>query len=293
MPCTVLIPTHNRPILLNRAVASALAACPEGGEVLVVDDASTPPAAEALAGIGDPRLRVIRNDGPRGASGARNHGVAAARHDLVFFLDDDDEILPDYCDRIIASVAKVADYGFAPVALRIGDAPAVFPPAGASGPLGAEAPLRKYLAGLGAGFWIHRAAYLAAGGLDPAQVVDEDTDLCCRLVAAGRRAFRSGTPGTVVSRARTDGAEAGQLTATSNTPMGAACYQRTYLRNWQALAHLRGARWFLLSRYLRRAAKASAVGPALAMLRDERPLWLAAAGYAFLGAKLLSARLRR
>ncbi len=293
MSCTILIPTHDRPTLLRRAVASALAACPQGGEVLVVDDASAPPAAEALATVGDPRLRVIRNQGPRGASGARNHGVAAARHELVFFLDDDDEILPDYCDRVIASAAQGADYGFAPIALRIGDAAPVFPPAGKSGLLGGDTPLRKRLAATSAGFWIHRAAYLGAGGLDPEQVIDEDTDLCCRLIAAGRTAYRSGTPGTVVSRARTAGAEAGQLTGASNTPAGAACYRRTYLRNWPALAHLRGARWFLLARYLRRAAKASGIRPALAMLREERPAWFAAAGLVFLGVKSLSAQRRR
>ena len=45
---TVLIPTHNRPVLLLRAVSSALADLPPRAEVLVVDDASDVAAAQTL-----------------------------------------------------------------------------------------------------------------------------------------------------------------------------------------------------------------------------------------------------
>lgn len=41
--CTIVIPTHNREALLERAVRSALATCPADGEVLVVDDKSDVP----------------------------------------------------------------------------------------------------------------------------------------------------------------------------------------------------------------------------------------------------------
>lgn len=43
-----IIPTKNRPEGIRRAVASVLAAMPEDGEVIVVDDASDPPAMLAL-----------------------------------------------------------------------------------------------------------------------------------------------------------------------------------------------------------------------------------------------------
>jgi len=94
----VVIPTRDRPQLLRRAVASAA-----GLDVIVVDDASGPPAraaAELLAADGAIRyLRLERNSGP---AVARNLGVRHAGCDLVLFLDDDDAILPGGVDRLLA-----------------------------------------------------------------------------------------------------------------------------------------------------------------------------------------------
>jgi glycosyltransferase involved in cell wall biosynthesis len=88
---TIVIPTHDRPRLLERAVASALAQTIADIQVVVVDDGSAEPV-----GIGepDPRLLVIRNQVPLGASAARNAGLRAAAGHWVTFTDDDDELLP-------------------------------------------------------------------------------------------------------------------------------------------------------------------------------------------------------
>ena len=92
---SIIIPTYNRASLLRRAVASALAACPDKAEVVVVDDQSDT-AEGALADVADdPRLTVVTNAGDKGASGARNFGVQIARGAIVIFLDDDDEIIAD------------------------------------------------------------------------------------------------------------------------------------------------------------------------------------------------------
>ena len=48
---SVVIPTHNRPELLRRAVASVLVALPEGAEILVVDDASDLRADQVLGDL--------------------------------------------------------------------------------------------------------------------------------------------------------------------------------------------------------------------------------------------------
>ena len=88
--CTIIIPTHNRAVLLERAVVSALMSCPPDGEVLVVDDKSVLPAAQVLAHLEDVRLKVTINPGPSGAASARNCGASQAEGELLFFLDDDD-----------------------------------------------------------------------------------------------------------------------------------------------------------------------------------------------------------
>jgi glycosyltransferase involved in cell wall biosynthesis len=68
-------------------------------EVIVVDDGSDDGTPQVLAGIKDPRLRVIRNASPLGESGARNRALAESRGRWVAFLDDDDLWAPDKLSR--------------------------------------------------------------------------------------------------------------------------------------------------------------------------------------------------
>jgi glycosyltransferase involved in cell wall biosynthesis len=91
-PISVVIPTYNRADLVNRAVCSVLKQAGETDEIIVVDDGSTDGTASALAHFGD-RVRVLRI-AHGGAGGARNAGVRQARHDLIAFLDSDDEWIP-------------------------------------------------------------------------------------------------------------------------------------------------------------------------------------------------------
>lgn len=88
---SVVIPTRNRSYLLARAVTSALSQTHRSIEVIVVDDASEDDTPDLLSILGeeDSRLRVFRNQIPRGAARARNIGAREARGDLLAFLDDD------------------------------------------------------------------------------------------------------------------------------------------------------------------------------------------------------------
>ena len=89
---SVVIPTHNRAKLVTRAVASALAQCREGDEVIVVDDESEDDTRARLEGYGD-RIRYHRVK--RGGAGrARNAGIEVANNPLIAFLDSDDEWVP-------------------------------------------------------------------------------------------------------------------------------------------------------------------------------------------------------
>ena len=88
---TIVIPTRDRPHLLERAVRSALAQTVEDIQVVVVDDGSAEPVT---LGLEDPRLLVVRNPRPLGPSAARNAGLRVAEAAWVTFTDDDDELLP-------------------------------------------------------------------------------------------------------------------------------------------------------------------------------------------------------
>lgn len=88
---SIVIPTRDRPQLVARATASALAQTMADLEVLVVDDGSVEPVRLP----GDGRVRLIRQERPRGPCAARNLAVAAARGRWITFLDDDDQLEPD------------------------------------------------------------------------------------------------------------------------------------------------------------------------------------------------------
>lgn len=84
---SVIIPTHNRPRLLPRAVESARRAG-EDVEVVVVDDASTDETAEVCRTLRG--VRCVRAERNQGVAGARNLGLLASAGEYVSFLDDDD-----------------------------------------------------------------------------------------------------------------------------------------------------------------------------------------------------------
>ncbi|WP_247729229.1 glycosyltransferase family 2 protein [Halovivax limisalsi] len=105
-----MIPTHDRPDGLRRAVDSVLAQTHDPVEVVVVDDASRVPARDVLAeaieqsrtdGVGAPieRFEVVRFESNRGGAAARNAGIEAASGAYVAFLDDDDRWDPAKLDR--------------------------------------------------------------------------------------------------------------------------------------------------------------------------------------------------
>lgn len=99
---SVVIPTHNRPALLARAIESALSQTLPGFEVIVVDDGSQPPSTAPT----DPRVRLVRLDHNCGNAAARNAGLAVARGQWITFLDDDDVLLPHMAESSLTEIKR-------------------------------------------------------------------------------------------------------------------------------------------------------------------------------------------
>lgn len=90
---SVVIPTHNRPAYLRRAIGSVNAQTYDDIELVVVDDCSEPPARPALEELpltSIAAVNYIRHETNQGANAARNTGIEAATGEFIAFLDDDD-----------------------------------------------------------------------------------------------------------------------------------------------------------------------------------------------------------
>ncbi|MGY6694947.1 MAG: glycosyltransferase family 2 protein [Roseinatronobacter sp.] len=253
---SIVIPTHQRPALLRRAVASVLASPRADIEALVVEDNATS-ASEALREwADDERLTVISSTGPRGASATRNAGVDAARAPTVLFLDDDDELVTQYIDTVTDLAGRPElSWGFSRTRKRSDTDALDHGPAEATrlhfAPI-TNGNFRQKIGGSGAGFWIRKDVFTRAGGFCETQVLDEDTDLCCRLISTGLQPCVCSPCGVVIDR----DSSVTRLTSQTLRDVRAECYFRTFQRNFQALECEPGAQSYLALRTQRKIVAA-------------------------------------
>jgi glycosyltransferase involved in cell wall biosynthesis len=208
MRFTVLLPTRNRPALLQRALASVLAQQVDGLEALVIDDGTAEPFAGPLAALEagcDRRVRFLHlPPSPRGHGPACvvNAGAAQASGRYLGFLDDDDEWTdPQFlacAAGLINSPGPAPDLLFFDQAayangqriertIWIEDLPRVLPPAISPGPDGAyrlTAPdlLRGHGFCHGNTTIVRRAFFHEIGGFDADLRYEQDRDFYLRAI---------------------------------------------------------------------------------------------------------------
>lgn len=108
---TIVIASRDRPGFLRRSTAAVLAQRDVEVEVVLVDDGSVVPVAEALDDVvaeADGRVRVLRCEESEGVSAARNRGLATADGEWVGFCDDDDIWAPD---KVSSQLAAAHQHG--------------------------------------------------------------------------------------------------------------------------------------------------------------------------------------
>ncbi len=205
---TVIIPTRDRPALLEACAAGVLGRTDYPAlELLLVDNGSTDPAALALLDrlAADRRVRVLRRAGPFNFAALNNAAAAEARGEILVLLNNDVEVThPDWL-RELASHAIRPDVGAVGAKLLypggavqhagilLGpDAAATHVGRGAApdapGYAGQLACARDLSAVTAACLAIRAEVFRAVSGMDERLAVTwNDVDLCLRVRAAGLR----------------------------------------------------------------------------------------------------------
>jgi glycosyltransferase involved in cell wall biosynthesis len=186
---SVVIPTHNRAGLLDRALHSVASQTFTDFEAIVVDDGSTDATQQTLASGRWFPFRFVTHERAKGVAAARNRGAVEAVGEFVVFVDDDDELHPSALRRIHerTSASRVdflwggrmireLDSRGRLIATRQDDWSTVPYTVRGSGVL----PYVLETAASSA-FTIRRAVLGAVGGFDEKLPVSEDRDLLIRL----------------------------------------------------------------------------------------------------------------
>jgi glycosyltransferase involved in cell wall biosynthesis len=188
---SVVIPTRNRRVVLERTLETALAQTDVVIEVVVVDDGSDDDTAAFLGAHDDPRVRLVHHEWPRGVAAARNSGIREATGRWIAFLDDDDLWAPHKLRaQLDAAAAREAGFAYG-AAVVVDEALQVLrgPLPGPDPDSVAQALLRTNPMPGGCSNPMARADVVRqVGGFDEQMHLLADWDLWLRLAAATRSA---------------------------------------------------------------------------------------------------------
>jgi glycosyltransferase involved in cell wall biosynthesis len=184
---TAIVPTCERPVLLERALQSIAAQEFAPAEIIVVDDAgggheAVTRRAVERSDIGN--VHVIANSRAKGVSGARNAGAELGTGELLAFLDDDDEWLPSYLRQAVALFNSAdLDVVCTDLLCRFDDG---VDRQGKAAPseLRPELFLARNPGLIGSNLVIRRSLYRTMGGFDESLPTYEDMDCGIRLSLA-------------------------------------------------------------------------------------------------------------
>lgn len=101
MMYSIIVPVYNVENYLDRCIESIVNQTYRDIEIILVDDGSddaSPEMCDRFEKL-DERIRVIHQENG-GLSSARNAGVSSARGDYIMFVDSDDYIDVDICERL-------------------------------------------------------------------------------------------------------------------------------------------------------------------------------------------------
>jgi glycosyltransferase involved in cell wall biosynthesis len=186
---SVVIPTYQREVLLLRAVASVLNQSYENFEIIIVDNDSSELLAKNDLLNNNAKIRYFDYSTKKGASSARNKGIAEAKGEIICFLDDDDEYYAEMLTEINALFSdhkNTADFAWCGVEKIFTDPDdnhrsEIFH-------INSEAVTDRSFVlrvGTGCGLCVYKKCLIDVGSFNEEMTVSEDRDLLLKLLSAG------------------------------------------------------------------------------------------------------------
>ena len=107
MTITLIVPAYNEGSFIKRCINSIKNQTVPFDQVIFIDDHSTDGTAEIIRA----QTEFVRIEHPdnRGVSASRNSGLEQAKGDWITFLDADDELAPDACEKMHRAIERWGD----------------------------------------------------------------------------------------------------------------------------------------------------------------------------------------
>ena len=100
---SVLIPTHNRKDMIERLIKNVQNSTYPNIEITVIDDKSEDGTVASLQQTFGIQIKIIQNSVNSGVACSRNMGIAQARGEYIFLVDDDN-VVDEHC------IARLVDF---------------------------------------------------------------------------------------------------------------------------------------------------------------------------------------
>ena len=107
---SIIVPIYNAETYLAACIESLIAQTKKELEIILVDDESTDSCLTIAQNYAkkDPRIIVLQQP-HAGQSVARNLGLKHAKGEYISFVDADDRLAPDWCEKHLNAIKDV-DY---------------------------------------------------------------------------------------------------------------------------------------------------------------------------------------
>ena len=105
---SIIVPIFNKEDYIESCLDSLLEQTLKDIEIICVNDASTDSSLELVKqrAIDDQRIKIINHKQNLGTGQARKHGVEAANGEYILFVDSDDSLEIETCEKLYEKIKK-------------------------------------------------------------------------------------------------------------------------------------------------------------------------------------------